>query len=607
MFSLSPETQMLAMTNTPAPPSVAETWLSRSIVALILIACALMMSQRMVDPDLWGHIQYGEDWLAEGALPRVASHTYAAPDYPWVNHENLSELALAFGHRAVGGVGLMIGKAVFGVLMLLSMIWIAVRKGVHPVLAAASMIAVSMGLIEFWCARPQLASFLCMAAVLLILELAFVDWEENRRVRFGRMLWLIPALIIWTNAHGGFVAGVCVVSAYLGLRGLEVLWRNGKQAVPLAAKLGGAIFVCGLCTLANPYGLDLLMWLLKSLGDPRPEINEWVSIPDSGPTIIPFTALTFLTLVSLKFSNKQRDPAQFITIGLVAVQTFMHCRHIAFYAILFGYWMPTHLQSVWERVKSSVPDKPEPKPLTTNAAWTLGLSFGAVGLLLGGMLAYDFARFGVDREEYPVDALQFMAKNDLDGRIVVTFNWAQYTLAAMPNSTVGFDGRFRTCYPQTVVDMNFDLIIGDHPEARHRGDDSGPFDPTKVLDHNNPDFVLIDRDRDRSAVEVMVRQRDWTLLYQDQMSQLWARKSKYGNADSPHYVADRDVSDRDITGIAAWPGFPRPAGRDAFVVSAREYLATQGKEVKTAAIGFSLVPRIAFAFRSPALPALRMQ
>ena len=68
-------------------------------------------------------------------------------------------------------------------------------------------------------------------------------------------------------------------------------------------------------------------------------------------------------------------------------------------------------------------------------------------------------RIQVDRSIYPVDAFAFMEQNDIDGRIVVTYNWAQYTIAALcagdeteTTSRVAFDGRFRTCYPQQVVD-----------------------------------------------------------------------------------------------------------------------------------------------------------
>lgn len=597
------------MTDEPAvSTSQTPAWLTRTFVALVLLACACMLSQRMVDPDLWGHIQYGEDWLAEGALPRVASHTYAAPGYPWVNHENLSELALAFGHRVGGGLGLMIGKAALGVIMLLSMIVVATRRGVSTFFASVCMLAVTGALVEFWCARPQLASFLCMAGLLLVLEVAFRDWESERKVRFGPMLALLPIMVIWTNAHGGFVAGFCVAAAYIGLRGLHALWLSGKPALPLFAKLCGVIVACGLCTLLNPYGPGLLLWLLKSLGAPRPEITEWVSIPRSGPTIIPFSILTVLTLASLKWSTRRRDPAQFITIGLVAVQTFMHCRHIAFYGILFGFWIPPHLHSVWQRVLATVPNKPESEPIEGRAARLLGLQAAAVAVLLGGLITYQFSQFGVDREEYPVDAVQFMSDHGLQGRIVVTFNWAQYTLAALPDSTVGFDGRFRTCYPQSVVDMNFDLTIGDHPQIRHRGADSGPFDPTAVLEHGKPDFVLIDRKGDWPARETLAQHADWTLLYQDSLAQLWGRRIKFGDPGSAQYVATPNVSDREVSGIAAWPAFPDRSGRDAFVQSARRYVANQARTPRGAQTTFHLrnFARVAMAIRPPVVPVPRL-
>ena len=47
-----------------------------------------------------------------------------------------------------------------------------------------------------------------------------------------------------------------------------------------------------------------------------------------------------------------------------------------------------------------------------------------LGLLLAGLLAAVVvaqARFGVPRDEYPVNALEFMHRNDLHGRLVCQF------------------------------------------------------------------------------------------------------------------------------------------------------------------------------------------
>ena len=552
-----------------------DVWLSWLLVALILAGCTNLLSQRTVDPDLWGHIQYGEDWIAEGALPRVTSHSYSAVDFPWVNHENLSELALACGHRLGGGIGLMIGKAVLGVAMLLSMIFLAVRKRVHPVLAAVCMLAVTLSVAEFWCARPQMASFMCMCGMLLVFEFAFRDWNEKHcRVHFGTLLLSLPIMVVWTNAHGGFVAGFCVCAAYVGLRAIEAIWRNGKSGLPLAAKLIAVILACGASTMLNPYGPGLMFWLVQSLGQPRPEITEWVSIPSSGTTIIPFTILTVLLLASIRWSTLRRDPAKLITITLVGIQTFIHCRHIVFYGILFGYWIVPHVQSLCYQAQSRVANRPEPTPLSSRQARVFGGIISAATLVLLGSFGLQLARFGVDRDEWPVDALQFMADNNLDGRIVVTFNWAQYVLSAKPNSRVSFDGRFRTCYPQTIVDRNFDFLVGDSPR-RFRSEESGPVDPTAILRHDAPDFVLIDRKGDYPATQVMSQQADWTLMFQDSRTQLWARTSKYAVATSPHFITQPKISDDVHNSIAAWPGFPGRTGRDVFVRTAREYVSSE--------------------------------
>ncbi len=72
------------------------------IVLALALGCASPLAFNLVDPDLWGHVRYAEDWLADGQLPRTATHTFTAVDHPWINHENLAELAFALGHRCLG-------------------------------------------------------------------------------------------------------------------------------------------------------------------------------------------------------------------------------------------------------------------------------------------------------------------------------------------------------------------------------------------------------------------------------------------------------------------------------------------------------------------------
>src|SRR5690606_735629 len=109
----------------------------------------------------------------------------------------------------------------------------------------------------------------------------------------------------------------------------------------------------------------------------------------------------------------------------------------------------------------------------------------------------------VYRHMYPVDAVQWMTFKGIHGKLVVSFNWAQYAIAALaPNTKVAFDGRFRTCYPQEIVDKSFDFLLGDNNGGRYRRADAGPIDPTAILELGQPDLVLVDRQYQHS-VKVM--------------------------------------------------------------------------------------------------------
>ena len=148
--------------------------------------------------------------------------------------------------------------------------------------------------------------------------------------------------------------------------------------------------------------------------------------------------------------------------------------------------------------------------------------------------------------------------------MVVTFNWAQYAIAAFgprdhsdDGLRVSFDGRFRTCYPQEVIDMNFDFVLG-NLEPRYRSPKSPPFDDERVLEFGDPDIVLINREQPH-GVNVMFRNQDrWALLYQDRIAQVWGLASKYDDPSSMHYIAQdrRKITDDEQTGSVPWPALP---------------------------------------------------
>src|SRR5881392_98288 len=92
------------------------TWLDRGIFVAVLLACGVALSLNVADPDLWGHVRYGQDALVHG-LSATTTYSYVAKGYPWINHEIIAELGLATIANRFGESCLLLAKCLLGVLV----------------------------------------------------------------------------------------------------------------------------------------------------------------------------------------------------------------------------------------------------------------------------------------------------------------------------------------------------------------------------------------------------------------------------------------------------------------------------------------------------------
>ncbi|MBX3431991.1 MAG: hypothetical protein KF847_01460 [Pirellulales bacterium] len=542
------------------------------VLAVLVLGCAIPLAINIVDPDLWGHVRYGQEWIADGKLPRTTTHSFTAEGYPWINHENLAELAFAWGFDRLGVYPMLVVKCLWGLAILASMAWVATKRGVHPVVAWLLLLLVAQALQAFFPMRPQLLSFAWFAAVMVCCDRAFCRMHDQRdgapsgEVRLG---WLVPlpALVIgWVNSHGGFALGVGVAGVLLIGRMIELLTIRGRASWPTQAGIALTGLSCLAALLVNPYGAGLLTWLYYDMSLPRPEISEWAAPVPGNPVFTPFVTLQLVALVSLVGTRRRRDWTHVVILALTCWQSWLHLRHVAFFALMCGFWLPEHVQSTLARLRGE--PKPDGRPERAKAApvWLRGALGAAVLVAITAeswALANRLSDFPVYRSRYPVDVMQFMVDRRMKGNLVVNFNWAQYALAALaPDVKVSFDGRCRTCYPQELHDMTFDFLVGDQMGHRYRDPSSGPIDVRRALDHMNPDMVLVDRTY-RPCTPLMEELSSgddppWTLLYSNQRAALYGRTSKYGDPASPDYMPPelRRPDERLLQARFQWPALP---------------------------------------------------
>jgi hypothetical protein len=365
------------------------------------------------------------------------------------------------------------------------------------------------------------------------------------------------------------VAGICIFASYLACRGLELIAQRGRRAAAgLLKRFALMLLAAVVVTFINPYGPGLHTGLYRELGAPRPEIIEWRSPEFLSPYMIPFWLLVGTWLVTLLISRRPRDFTQLTIMAVTLWQSLEHRRHIPFFAIAFGYWMVPHVDSALRRLGVVRDESASSAPAPPAWKWAFGCVIGLAFAIAGIQLGVRLSDMPVYRNEYPVSAFQFIADRKLQGKMVVTFNWAQYAIAAFgektsdgPGIQVHADGRFRTCYPQELLDMHFDFALSDL-EPRYRSPNSPPMDGARVLEYGEPDLVLVSRGQP-SSVNVMFRHADrWTLLYQDQLAQVWGRASVYDEPDSPRYLppAQRSISNDAQIGSVTWPALPENTG-----------------------------------------------
>jgi len=98
------------------------------LIGALWTSAAVALSLNLADPDLWGHVKYGQDVLADGHLHATATYTYTAPEHPWINHENLAELTMATLYGWFGDTGLLVAKCLLGLAILGAMAHVARRR-----------------------------------------------------------------------------------------------------------------------------------------------------------------------------------------------------------------------------------------------------------------------------------------------------------------------------------------------------------------------------------------------------------------------------------------------------------------------------------------------
>ncbi|MEI6970386.1 MAG: hypothetical protein WCL44_02620 [bacterium] len=517
-------------TSNPSFQTSTATLVVRWAFCLAVAMVALWrLSENTADPDLWGHVLFGQRMLDAACVDRTEPFSWTAPGHPWINHEVGAEIVMGAVHRFAGGTGLLLLMVLAGALTMGLALKLGTDGLAWPQRAAAWGIAgllakeVAFG----FAARPQI--FTAIALVLMILLL--------RRAHSGSQKWLMmmPLLfVVWVNMHGGAVAGICLLGLAAAATTAQWLWarrlsfapafRSGRTASQRSAPFHGpgmeptlnpvmlwvAATVSAAALLCNPWGCGLLNWLVESVLWLRPEISEW-NPPGFGVDHLPMFALIPLSILAFATSRRSKawwEPAVLLALGMASLRLQ---RHIPLFCIAAIAIVPPHLADSVDRFKDHLAHLRRILARTP-VKWALSVALITTAAAAGGATMFhnkrDFTTMEVPRDEYPVAAADFIRRMGLSGNLLVSFDWGEFAIWELPDSRVSMDGRLDTCYPHDLIREHWRFYEGEKVDET-------------VLDISRADLALIESFCPGS--QVLRSDPAWKLVYRDPLAAVWVR------------------------------------------------------------------------------------
>lgn len=486
--------------------------LVRAALLFLIVAAALVTP---ADADLWGHLAFGRDILADRNPVQVDRYSFTT-DRDWINHEWLSEATFSAVYGAGGSPALILFKVAV-ITAVLAATWRHLRRFAGADLSMVLVFLTFAG--SYWRThnvRPQLFSVLLFAALLLCLTAA----DAGRKTR----LLLVPAVFaLWVNLHGGWIVGLATYGVWTVARLAD------SQASPRDRLVRALIGLAAVAaTLLNPWGVRLWMFLAETVRLRRVDIEEWSSIAQSPLVLGVSWAITVIVGVAAIW--RWRLPVRRDYLAVIAglcVLSFLVSRLDAFFVLALVILLAPQLARLWI-----------PRPATAATSSPSGAVFVTIVAVLA--TALPVLRFAAPYSTcIPISgawapdarAAQVIADSRLSGRLLTWFDWGEYAIWHFaPGLKVSMDGRRETVYTDEIIQAHRRLYAGD---------------PTSLgyLNELQADFAWLPN---QLPLNASLATAGWTQVFRGSLSSIWAR--------TPMTLENGAVSPVPIDDLRCFPG-----------------------------------------------------
>lgn len=426
------------------------------------------------DCDTGWHIRTGEWITANHWVPARDIFSFSKPGDPWFAWEWLSDVVFAW-INAHGGLRALVLFAILLLCTTFVLLYRLVRRKSNVIIAiGVTMLAAAASSIH-WLARPHLFTLLFL--VLFYGALENVRAGKTRVAGIPYLAIFPPAIVLWTNLHGGFFVGILLICAYGGAELLEFFFAADQNRREEARQKSRAYFLsamaCVAASLVNPYTYHLHMHLAEYLRDPwnSQHIAEFLSPSFHHPTALFFESMLVMAAVASYWNLSRGRLTEPIVLGMWAHAALLAARNIPIFAIVTAPAAAAVLQAsldragewnlaAWARRAAEKFNRlaaaTEEKEAVGRWHLVSALGIALVAAVIWAPHPPKKFRAEFDPDAYPAGALA-MLRSDASARIFTNDEWGDYLIWSLyPTNRVFVDGRsdfYGDAFEEKYVDV----------------------------------------------------------------------------------------------------------------------------------------------------------
>lgn len=491
--------------------------LSRGAFAFILLLGLfhLFLSHRPLwHTDLWGHLAYGRLISANRAIPKTEPLMPLARGVRFVDSAWLSQVLgyAAFNWEGIPAIQFLYATCITACLGLLAFCTARQTQRIWSALLAV-VACTALEWHQFLIVRPQLAGLVCFVSLFTYLT----------RKRMGKDRWIFIPLVfaLWVNLHGSFVVGLVVLAAFAAGRGIDIMRRTANCSAVWRDTLFRAwltlLVSAVLACLLNPEGAAIFGDVWQTATNPNlSDLVEWRPLTlqmRQGQAL----AIVAVALMAVYRLTPRRISASelLLLFGLGAAALFSS-RMIVWWSPVASYFLAVHLAATWMRfARRRHPSKiAEIRPV--RLAWALAAGVTLCGVATGSPLGIALLcgiRPALESlsQQTPVGATDYLNAHPPRGQTFNTYEWGDYLLWAGPKGLRVFVASHAHLVPGEVWRDYIRVIT-----LRSGWE--------KILERYEVKICVLDPDLQDDLVDALRSNREWSLVYEDDRSTIFARR-----------------------------------------------------------------------------------